>query len=144
MWTWFPCNNFFSSEQTAPFLGKMLNTRSENVSNPSEYRLEASKAPKWSIWVPDLNNIYPLINIWKPALTDLGLKSWSKFKFWTWSIQQILTLKNTFVHTKKAWYYEKTALLLIRKHANVLLKNMYIYRPRYLRKILGPEKKYSA
>ena len=93
---------FFSSEQTAPFLGKMLNTRSENVSNPSEYRLEASKAPKWSIWVPDLNTIYPLINIWKPALTDLGLKSWSMFRFWTWSIQQILTPKKHVCSHKKS------------------------------------------
>ena len=56
-------------------------------------QLKALKAPRWRVGVPDLKDIYPWVNIWKLASKDPGLKSWGKFRFWTWSVQQILTPK---------------------------------------------------
>ena len=68
-------------------------------------RLEATKAPRWRIWVLDLKDICPWVNIWKLASKVQGLKSWLKIRFWTW---------NYAIDNKKACkYHLKTCILLI-------------------------------
>ena len=65
-------------------------------------QLEASKAPRWRIWVLDLKDIYPLVNISEPASKDPDLKSWVMFMFWTWSIKKKLTPQNYFYLPNKS------------------------------------------
>ena len=81
-------------------------------------RFKASKAARWRIQVPDLKDIYPLVNNWKPSSKDPGLKTWFRFKFWTWSVQKLLTKKTPLFAKKRVLHYKKAVLLLTRKHAN--------------------------
>ena len=66
-------------------------------------RLEALKAPRWRIWVPDLKDIYPWQNFWRSPLKNLWLPARLKLKSWTWSVaKNIDAPKNTWCMPKKS------------------------------------------
>ena len=56
------------------------------------------------IWVPSLKHTCTLVNIQKTASKDPDLKSWFKFKFWSWSGTKNTHLKKIFSPRKmKLW-----------------------------------------
>ena len=91
-------------------------------------RLKASKAPRLRIWVPNLKDISPWVNIWKPALKNHGLKSWLKLKFWTWSVTQNINPSETLFYAKKNTKFWENYANANKKLCKHNLKNMYIYR----------------
>ena len=86
-------------------------------------RLEASKAPRWRIWVPDLKDICHWVNIWKPASKDPGLKSWLKLRFWTWSVTKNIDFqKKTLLYAKKSMTLWENYPIAIKKACTNLIK----------------------
>ena len=49
----------------------------------SKYPIRGIKGPQVEDSSPDFKDIYPWVNISKPAAKDPDLKSWLKFNFWT-------------------------------------------------------------
>ena len=89
------------------------------------HQLKASKGPRWRIWVPELKDIYPWVNIWKPALSFPGLKPFLKFRFRTWSVPKIMTLKRHFFAQKsmilwETFTHKKAYKCHLKYHTNVI------------------------